>query len=66
MAQRETYRKTLQHALAVAGGEFNLSVRLKVPATKLRDWLSGVAPVPDQAFLDAVDLLSAAQHRADD
>ena len=65
MPQRETYRKTLEQAAALAGGEVNLSLRLKVDIGTLRSWLSGVQAVPDHAFLDAVDVITAAQLRVE-
>jgi len=58
--RQETYRNTLQYALAIAGSELNLSVRLKVTMSKLRIWLDGIEAVPDAAFLDAVDVVVAA------
>ena len=58
--RRETYRNTLQYALAIAGSELTLSVRLKVTVSKLRIWLDGIEEVPVTAFLDAVDMVSAA------
>ena len=60
MEQGETYRSTLQYALAIAGSELVLAARLRVPVAVLRGWLAGVDPVPDRAFLDAVDLIVAA------
>ena len=57
LEQRETYRNTLSYALAIAGGEMALAVRLRVTVAKLRDWLEGLEPVPDAAFLDAVDVI---------
>jgi hypothetical protein len=63
MPQRETYRKTLEQAAAIAGGELNLSVRLKVPMSILQNWLAGSDAVPDDVFLAAVDLISAEKLR---
>ena len=65
MPQRETYRKTLEQAAALAGGELNLAVRLNVPVDSLRKWLAGADAVPDHAFLKAVDLITAAKVRAE-
>ena len=65
MPQRETYRRTLEQAVSIAGGDLNLSVRLKVPLGTLRNWLAGLDAVPDQAFLEAVDLISAAKQQTD-
>lgn len=63
MAKRETYRKTLEEAALLAGGEANLSVRLKVDVGTLHDWIAGAQPVPDYAFLDAVDVITAVRLR---
>ena len=58
MPQREAYRKTLEQAAALAGGELNLCLRLKVPLGTLRNWLAGGEAIPDHAFLDAVDVIT--------
>jgi len=55
----------MTRAAAIAGGELNLSVRLKVPVTTLQRWLAGGDPIPDRAFLDAVDLITAEKLRAE-
>lgn len=57
MGPEETYRRTLEYALGIAGGEVALSVRLRVPLGILQNWLSGITPIPDSAFLDAVDVI---------
>jgi hypothetical protein len=58
--QRDTYRNILQYALAIAGSEPALAVRLRAPIVRLRLWLDGGVPIPDTAFLDAVDLVVSA------
>lgn len=60
MDRKETYRNTLRYALAIAGSELNLSVRMKVTVSKLRIWLDGMEAVPDAAFLAAVDVVVGA------
>jgi len=60
MEQRETYLNTLKYAVAIAGGELHLAVRLRVPVAKLQSWLHGVDPIPTPTFLDAVDVIVAA------
>jgi len=57
MAPEETYRRTLEYALGIVGGELALSTRLKVPLGTLRNWLGGITPIPDAAFLDTVDVI---------
>jgi len=58
-----TYRHTLSYALAIAGTEFALALRLRVTAATLRSWLAGTSVIPDSAFLDAVDLIARATPR---
>ena len=65
MPQRETYRKTLEQAAVIAGGDLNLSVRLKIPMSTLQGWLAGSEAVPDHAFLAAVDLITVEKLRAE-
>ena len=60
MHQKETYRRTLEYALGIAGGELALSVRMKVPLALLRNWLAGISEIPTAAFLDAIDVITAA------
>jgi DNA-binding transcriptional regulator YdaS (Cro superfamily) len=57
---RETYRTTLQYAVAIAGSEFALAIRLRVPLGLLQNWLNGVSEAPASAFLGAVDVIVAA------
>jgi hypothetical protein len=57
MEHGETYRLTLEYALAIVGGELALSVRMKVSLAMLENWRNGISPVPDRAFLDAVDII---------
>jgi hypothetical protein len=57
---RETYINTLKYALAIAGSEVTLSVRLGVPVARLQIWLNRVEPVPTAIFLDALDVIVAA------
>jgi hypothetical protein len=54
---RETYRDTLTYALAIAGSEAQLAVRLNVPVPKVVNWLMGVDQVPADVFLKAVDIV---------
>lgn len=60
MDHRETYRTTLQYAVAIAGSELALSVHLRVTIGVLQNWLNGIAEAPPSAFLDAVDVIVAA------
>jgi len=58
MQGRSTYRNTLKRALVIAGGELQLSVRLRVSKAQLDAWLIGADAIPDSAFLDAVDIVT--------
>lgn len=57
MERGETYRRTLEYALAIAGSELALSLRMKISPGILKNWLSGIAEITDRAFLDAVDII---------
>ena len=61
MEQQEIYRSTLGYALAIAGTELALSVRLKVPLGTLQNWLQGLCEIPTAGFLDAVDVITTAK-----
>ena len=56
-ADRETYRKTLMHAVSIAGGGDALAAHLKIDPAQLQRWIDGAEPIPIKAFLDAVDLV---------
>lgn len=58
--QADTYRNTLRYALAIAGDETVLALRLKVAVARLRSWLEGFEVIPDAAFLEAVDVIVSA------
>ena len=60
MEHREVYLITLRYALAIAGSEFVLAARMNVRVGLLRSWFSGIEPIPDAAFLNAVDVIVAA------
>jgi len=59
---RDTYINTLKYALAIAGSELTLSVRLRVPVARLQIWLKGVEPIPTAAFLAALEVIVTATH----
>ena len=52
------YRKALQRALALAGGQEMLCRRLGVSQASLRAWLDGRADLPTDIFLQVVDIVS--------
>lgn len=57
MSQRETYRTTLTYALAIAGSEHALAVRLNITMPQLMNYLWGIEVLPDSLFLRAVDVV---------
>ena len=59
MKHRQTYQRTLRHALAIAGGPVLLAGRLKIRVRELRRWLDGEASIPDVVFLQAVDVIES-------
>jgi len=59
--QRETYRNTLMEAMAIAGSEQALAIRLQVSTEQVRKWLKGADEIPTSAFLDAVDVVVEAK-----
>jgi DNA-binding transcriptional regulator YdaS (Cro superfamily) len=61
MENRDTYRRTLASAASIAGSDLALAVRLKTTPNQVKKWLAGVDPIPDAAFLDAVDIVVTAQ-----
>jgi hypothetical protein len=54
--RQELYRNTLHRAVSVLGRDL-LAQRLAVPLPTLLVWLDAVGPIPEAAFLKAVDLL---------
>jgi len=54
--RQELYRNTLHRAVSVLGRDV-LAQRLAVPLPTLLVWLDAVGPIPEAAFLKAVDLL---------
>lgn len=61
MSRSETYRNTLTYALSILGGnERILAERLGVKLQQVLNWSMGIEPVPNEAFLKAVDIVLAA------
>ena len=58
-----TYRRTLMEACNIAGNETALAKRLHKPKPKVVCWLLGSASVPDDVFLQAVDIVTASKKR---
>ena len=48
---------TLQRAVQIAGGMETLARRLGTDWTAVSRWAAGEAPMPEQVFLEAVDLV---------
>lgn len=62
--QSDTYRATLQYAVAIAGGISQLAEHLKVTQPQLENWIAGVGDIPDRTFLAAVDVIIASPPEA--
>ena len=52
------YARTLKRAAQVVGGPEQLALSLKVTPSHLALWLKGMADVPADVFLKAVDLIN--------
>lgn len=52
------YARTLKRAAQAAGGTEQLAISLKVTPGKLKLWMKGMAGVPPEVFLKAVDVLT--------
>jgi len=55
---RNRYTETLYCAAATIGGTNRLAKFLNVPPARLFRWLAGEEPLPDQVFLDALDVIA--------
>jgi hypothetical protein len=52
------YTRTLRRALEHAGSLDDLARHLGVPVTLLQNWLKGVAPLPPEVYLKAIDMVA--------
>jgi len=59
VAERDLYLRTLRRAADIVGGEQALALHLKVTPSHLALWLKGLEQPTTDAFLRAVDLVSA-------
>ena len=55
----DVYLRTLRRAADIVGGEQSLALHLKVTPSHLALWLKGLEEPTTEAFLRAVDLVSA-------
>ena len=55
--RQELRQRVLQRALDLAGGPTFLCAMLGVARDRLGEWLGGSAPIPDEAFENAVELV---------
>ena len=53
------YLRTLRRAAEIAGGVEQLGAQLGVRGDDLAYWLQGAKPVPQEIFLQAVDIVVA-------
>ena len=54
---RDTKTRILDRALQIVGSQEDLARKLKVRPAQLAVWLGGIAAVPDEVFLNAVDIV---------
>ena len=59
MDVRNRYTETLYCAAATIGGTTRLAKFLNVSPARLFRWLAGEEALPDQVFLDALDVIAA-------
>lgn len=55
--QQAVQKRTLERAVELFAGEQPLAEHLKVPTERLRWWLHGSVPIPNDVFLALVDIL---------
>jgi hypothetical protein len=53
------HARTLQVALEIVVTKERLAAALNVPREELDAYLAGTKPLPNQAFLDALDIVAA-------
>ena len=53
----DTKTRILQRALEIVGNHEDLARKLRVRPLQLATWLGGIAAVPDEVFLNAVDIV---------
>ena len=58
MDVRNVYTETLACAAATIGGAARLAEFLRVPKGRLARWLAGEEPLPQEVFLDALDVIA--------
>ena len=57
------HKRTLERALQVVETKERLAVALEVPLPDLESYLAGEKPVPNQAFIAALDIVANGQHQ---
>ena len=56
--------RTLERALEIVTTKQRLATALKLSLDDLEKYLAGVEPLPQNAFLEALDIVAAGQKRA--
>lgn len=54
------HRRTLERALEIVGDKERLAAALGLEVEQLDNYLEGEEPLPNQAFLDALDVVAKA------
>jgi hypothetical protein len=57
------HKRTLERALQVVETKERLAVALEVPLPDLESYLAGEKPVPDKAFIAALDIVANGRHQ---
>ena len=56
------HRRTLERALKVLQTKERLAVALEIPLESLEAYMSGEKPLPDRAFITAIDIVAHGKH----
>ena len=52
------HKRTLERALQIVQSKERLAVALEVPIEELETYMAGERPLPDQAFITALDIVA--------
>jgi hypothetical protein len=57
------HKRTLERALEIVKTKERLAVALEVPLQELETYLAGEKPVPNKAFITALDIVANGTHQ---
>ncbi|TMH45134.1 MAG: hypothetical protein E6H54_06640 [Betaproteobacteria bacterium] len=52
------HKRTLERALQIVRSKERLAVALELPVEELETYMAGERPLPDQAFITALDIVA--------